>query len=75
MFTLRVRVKLLLLLILALSTLGLNKAQACSNQHCIFLYSKTRIQPEPIGYGCVPGGSFIECWATVDGCTILYCAE
>jgi hypothetical protein len=72
MFTLSVRVKFFLLLVLALSTLSLNKARACDIQHCAELYNR---DGELKGHGCAAGGGFIECFAKVDGCTILYCAE
>lgn len=71
MFTLRVRVKLVLLLVLVLSTLGLNKAKACANQRCIALQKSG----QQVGHGCVAGGSYVQCWARVEGCTILYCAD
>lgn len=72
MLTFRVRVKLALLLILVLSTLGLNKARACDLQHCQPLYKDGQL----MGYGCAGGsGGYIECFATVEGCTIIYCAD
>jgi len=71
MLNFRVRVKLVLLLILVLSTLGLNKATACALQHCVPLYHDGKL----MGYGCAEGGGFIECFAQVEGCTIIYCAE
>ena len=72
MLTFRVRVKLVVLLVLVLSTLGLHKTKACANQHCVPLYNK---DGELMGHGCAEGGGYIECYAKVEGCTILYCAE
>ena len=71
MLNFRVRVKLVLLLMLVLSTVGLNKSKACALQHCVPLFKNGEL----MGYGCAQGGGFIECYAQVEGCTIIYCAE
>ena len=71
MLTFSIRVKLILLLVLVLSTLSFNKANACANQHCVPLFKDGQL----MGYGCAAGGSFIECFARVEGCTIIFCAE
>jgi len=67
-----VRLKLFLLLVLAVSTFGLHKTRACASQHCAPLFNRNG---DLRGYGCAAGGDFIQCYATVGGCTLIYCAE